>query len=104
MLVAWGTMKLADRVQLMRKRRGWSQKELAARAGLSNAYVGMLERAGEMQGAVINNPTLAAVEALADALGVKPEWLAFGVGPKPALASPSVAHLHRLRRARRGAA
>lgn len=76
-------MKLADRVRFMRKRRGWSQKELAARAGMSNAYVGLLERAGEPDSPAISDPKLSTIRALADTLGARPEWLAFGVGPLP---------------------
>lgn len=94
-------MKLADRVRTVRKRRGWIQKELARRAGLSNAYVSMLERGGEEYGAVINDPKLATIEALAGALGVRPEWLAFGVGPGPDFGASEVADR---RRSRRGAA
>jgi len=76
-------MTLADRVRLMRKKRGWIQKELSTRAGLSNSYVSMLERGGEIYGAVINNPKVETVEKLAQALGVRSEWLAFGIGPDP---------------------
>ena len=76
-------MTLAERVRLMRKKRGWIQKELSARAGMSNSYTSMLERSGEIYGAVINNPKVETVEKLAQALGVRSEWLAFGIGPDP---------------------
>lgn len=56
------------RVRDLRHRRGWSQEDLAERAGLHRNYVGGIER-GE------RNPALDNIWALADALGVRPEDL-----------------------------
>jgi transcriptional regulator with XRE-family HTH domain len=70
---------LMGRVRLARIKRGWSKRELAERAGLSNAYVSLLE-AGTWQ-----TPTLVSLVKLAKALGVTREWLVFGEGPDPVL-------------------
>lgn len=45
-----------------------SQEELAHRAGLHRTYVSQLERG-------LKSPSLAAIEALADALGLRPHEL-----------------------------
>ena len=58
------TLRLAD----LRKRRGWSQAELARRAGVHNSVVNRAER-GE------TTLTLATLEKLAKALGVRPRSL-----------------------------
>jgi len=52
-------------------------RELAERAGMSNAYVSLLE-AGTWQ-----TPTLLSLTKLAKALGVTRQWLVFGEGPEP---------------------
>jgi transcriptional regulator with XRE-family HTH domain len=70
-------MTLMGRIRLARLKRGWSKRELAERAGMSNAYVSLLE-AGAWQ-----TPTLASVNKLATALGVTQQWLVFGEGPVP---------------------
>ena len=75
-------MSVADRVRLARGKRGLSQREVAGRAGLSNAYVSMLERAGG-KGATIEEPSLTSLQKLADALDVPVSWLAFGGEPEP---------------------
>ena len=49
----------------LRKDRGWSQEEFAARCGLHRTYVGAIERAEE-------NLTLRTLDKLAKALDVKP--------------------------------
>jgi transcriptional regulator with XRE-family HTH domain len=56
------------RVAELRKRRGWSQAELARRAGIHNSVVNRAER-GETA------MTLATLEKLAKALGVNPKAL-----------------------------
>jgi len=54
---------VADRIRELRLGKGWSQEELADRAGCHRTYVGMLERG---QG----NPSLLVLARIADALGV----------------------------------
>jgi transcriptional regulator with XRE-family HTH domain len=55
----------AHRIQLARHQLGWSQEELAARAGLHRTYIGAVER-GE------RNITLKTLERLARALECDP--------------------------------
>lgn len=64
---------VAVRLRETRAARGLSVLALATRAGLSHTAVGNLER-GTM-------PGLDTAEALANALGVSPGWLAYGLGP-----------------------
>lgn len=53
-----------------------SVRDIGSLAACSGAYVSLLEQ-GRAE------PTLSTVEALARALSVSPEWLAFGVGDGP---------------------
>lgn len=55
-------------VRLHRKRAGYSQEELARRAGIHRTYIGGIER-GE------RNPTLTMIYRLANALDVLPSQL-----------------------------
>lgn len=55
-------------VRAYRRRAGYSQEELAGRAGIHRTYIGGIER-GE------RNPTLAMIHRLARALGVLPSQL-----------------------------
>jgi len=64
---------VAVRLQETRAARGLSVLALAKQAGLSHTAVGNIER-GTM-------PGLDTAEALANALGVSPGWLAYGLGP-----------------------
>ncbi|MDA2912900.1 helix-turn-helix transcriptional regulator [Acidobacteriia bacterium AH_259_A11_L15] len=57
------TRRFGNRVRALRRRRGWSQEELASRAGIHPTYLGGIER-GE------RNPALANIAAIARALGV----------------------------------
>ncbi len=66
---------LGERLRLRREAHGWSQDELARRAGLAQAQVSMLE-AGKRA-----NPSAAVLAALADALGCSMEDLLRGAGP-----------------------
>lgn len=50
--------KFGQRVRLLRKRRGWSQEELASRASLHPTYIGSIER-GERNVSLINLAKLA---------------------------------------------
>ena len=55
-------------VQRIRKEKGWSQEELAFRAGLHRTYVSGVERG-------IRNPTVLVLGQLAKALEVTPSTL-----------------------------
>jgi transcriptional regulator with XRE-family HTH domain len=56
--------RVAQRLQTLRTRRGWTQAELAAKAGISRGYLARLETARQ-------DPTLTTLERLARALRVK---------------------------------
>jgi transcriptional regulator with XRE-family HTH domain len=68
----------AGRLAYARDLRGLSRRELAALVDLSHPAVGHYEEGRR-------DPQLQTVAALAVALGVRPEWLAFGVGALPAV-------------------
>lgn len=53
-----------DKVRLLRKQNGFSQDELADKAGVHRTYIGMIERAEK-------NITLTNIEKLAKALDVE---------------------------------
>jgi transcriptional regulator with XRE-family HTH domain len=59
---------VAAAVRRLRRRLGWSQEELGARARLHRTYVGAIERSEE-------NITMRTLDQLADALGVPPAEL-----------------------------
>ena len=56
--------KFGEKVREERHRRGLSQEELAARAGVHRTYIGMIERAEK-------NITLENIEKITKALGLK---------------------------------
>ena len=56
---------VAAAVRRLRRRQGWSQEELGAKARLHRTYIGAIERCEE-------NSTLRTLDQLADALGVQP--------------------------------
>lgn len=60
--------KFGDRVREERRKRGFSQEELASRAGVHRTYIGMIERAEK-------NITLSNIEKIAKALHIKPSEL-----------------------------
>ena len=60
---------LGEFVRAARRARGWTQRELAARAGLSRGYVANIERGATPV------PRRATVRRLAAALGVRPAQL-----------------------------
>ena len=55
---------VAQNIRELRQERGWSQDELAARAGLHRTYIGTIERAEQ-------SITVDSMEKLATALNVK---------------------------------
>jgi len=57
-------MKFGIRLKQLRKRKGWSQDQLARKAGLNSSYVGRIERAER-------NVSLEVIQKLAEALGVE---------------------------------
>lgn len=66
---------LAGRLLQLRQERSFSRRELGRQSDTSDNFVYMTETASTV-------PNIAKVEQLADALGVSPCWLAFGVGPQ----------------------
>ena len=60
-------MTLGELIQLWRKRRGYTQWELATRADVSRNYISMLETGNFI------NPSLAQLEKIAYALGLSLE-------------------------------
>jgi transcriptional regulator with XRE-family HTH domain len=59
---------VAAAVRHLRRKHGWSQEELGARARLHRTYIGAIERGEE-------NITLRTLDSLADALGIEPREL-----------------------------
>lgn len=60
--------RLAASIVKFRKEKGWSQEELADRAGLHRTYVSGVERC-------VRNPTITVVEKFAKALEVELDQL-----------------------------
>lgn len=56
--------RLAERVRALRRDRGWSQEELAHRAGLHRTFISQVERAAK-------NTTIHSTEKIARALEVR---------------------------------
>jgi transcriptional regulator with XRE-family HTH domain len=71
-----GVKTIADRTKEARERLGWTQPELAKRAGVAPGTIGNIE-AGTRK-----NPR--ELLAIAAALGVNPQWLKSGEGPEGA--------------------
>lgn len=55
--------RLTRNMQALRRSKGWSQEELADRAGLHRTYISGVERG-------VRNPTLTVLDRIATALGV----------------------------------
>lgn len=55
--------RLTRNIQALRRSKGWSQEELADRAGLHRTYISGVERG-------VRNPTLTVLDRIASALGV----------------------------------
>jgi transcriptional regulator with XRE-family HTH domain len=71
------------KVAQLRLEKGWSQQQLAVKAGLHAMTVSEIER----QGRGTKEPRLATVEALAQALNVERAELLTDVEPEPAEAA-----------------
>ena len=56
--------RLAKNMRGIRREKGWSQEELADRAGVHRTYISGVERC-------VRNPTITIVGRIAGALGVK---------------------------------
>lgn len=56
--------QFGDKVRQERRKKGWSQEELANHAGLHRTYIGMIERAEK-------NITLENIAKIAQALGLE---------------------------------
>lgn len=69
---------LARQIHALRRDRGWSQPDLAAKVGAHHTMIGRYER-GEM------TPAVDVVVKLADAFGVTIDHLCNGAGPANAL-------------------
>lgn len=97
-------MTVAERLKKAREARGLGQKELSTNAGVSNAYVGMVERVLEVDApphTQIRNPGVEQLQKLALALDVPEEWLVLGIGPDPFDGAPDSSSRHRVKAARR---
>lgn len=80
-MIANARKRLAQRVRLMRTRRGWSQEVLAELSGLNRSYIGAVERAE-------HNIGLDNIERIAEALETGLPELLDGVA-QPAFTPPS---------------
>ena len=79
-----GADSFGERVRWARLTRHWRQEDLGAAVGETKVGINGKERRGLA--------SLAAVERLAEALGVSAAWLAFGVGPPFQLSSTRTAN------------
>ena len=64
-----GEYSLAQRLRMARAYKGWSQTELARRAGMNNMQLSKLERG------ITKDITGRTLRALCEALGVSPKYL-----------------------------
>lgn len=56
--------RLASNLKQLRSARGWSQEDIAHRAGIDRTYISGIER-------TVRNPTITVIERLAKALSTK---------------------------------
>ena len=75
-------MNIGDRIRTEREARGWSQKELARRAGVTQGLISQIETG--------KNKDTKNLAPLALALDVNADWLATGKGPKSRNEQPAV--------------
>lgn len=57
--------ELNERIRFLRRRRGWSLRDLAEKSGLSASFISQVERSR-------NSPSVTSLEAICGALGVEP--------------------------------
>lgn len=74
---------LANRLRTARRRRGWSQRELAARANTTQGVIQKIENGDSLRPRIIG--------AIAEALEVEPAWLVFGASETERLSPEAVA-------------
>lgn len=84
-------MDIGKRIKAARTQRGWSQAELGERCGYEPQVAKQRISHYETGGRKLS---LAEVQIVARTLGVKPEWLAFGVDPGERLDDQERAILH----------
>lgn len=70
-----GAASVSERLRAAREEARISQSELGRRAGMTHTTIQNIEQGRHC-------PSVARVEALADALDLSPAWLAFGEGPQ----------------------
>lgn len=71
-----GVETIGDRIERLRKERGWSQRELSRRAGLAETHVGLLE--ARFKEDPNNEVELSTLRGIAEALEVTVGWLEKG--------------------------
>lgn len=74
---------LASRVRTARRRRGWSQQQLATRANTSQGVIQKIENGNSLRPRIIG--------AIAEALEVEPAWLVFGARETARLSPEAIA-------------
>jgi transcriptional regulator with XRE-family HTH domain len=57
-------MRICDKIKLLREEKGWSQRQLGERTGISGSYISLIEK-GKSKGSIDS------LEAIARVLGVK---------------------------------
>lgn len=82
-------MTLGGRLKLARTKRGFSQSELAEKAGFSSGYISLVER--EEKAHSIKNPGVEGLKRIAAVLDVPEAWLVLGLGDEPAWPEPPAA-------------
>ena len=76
---------MGERLKRGRGRKGWTQRELAAKTGVGLATIRRVEQAAM-------EPRMGTTRKLAAALGVAEGWLAYGVGDAPAMTGRENGH------------
>lgn len=76
---------MATRLQAERKKRNWTQRDLARKAGVGPTTIASLESG--------RSHTSRKLVDIARVLGVNPTWLETGKGPRPALSECEIPYL-----------
>jgi transcriptional regulator with XRE-family HTH domain len=74
--------EMNERIRFLRRRRGWSLRDLAEKSGLSASFISQVERN-------LNSPSVISLEAICNALDVKPQELFEGVVKTPPEYAPT---------------